>query len=851
MKSFFFALLFLFSCFLSYAQTPKTLNSAEILLRLKKLNVLGSVLYIAAHPDDENTRLLAFLANEKLYRTGYLSVTRGDGGQNLIGDEQGIELGLIRTQELLAARRIDGAEQFFTRGYDFGFCKSTAEALQKWDKEIVLSDVVWVIRRFRPDVIITRFPEDSRAGHGHHSASAVLAHEAFIAAADPDRFPEQFRKGVKPWQAKRLLWNTFNFGGNNTQSDDQFKIEVGGYNALLGKSYGEIAAESRSQHKSQGFGVAAQRGVAWEYFVPVAGERPRKDLMEGVETTWMRTGNNAAPAPLNIQNKVNDIIGSFSAAHPEKSAPALVNLYKQLQETKGLNDYWQSRKLKEIAELVVACSGLYFEATTRAPYVAAGDSLSINIQIINRGGVAISGKVVTPFEYSIPGSLEVNNPVQFSKSLLVPVDAAISQPYWLEKGLDGAHFVVDNQELIGLPESPAAYSVKFSLNILGQQFDFSTPVRYKHTDPVQGEVYQPMPVVPALSLTESPTFIFTRLNQKPAAAIKLSVTGLSSTVQKASVDYYQYVKQKNEWIKSPVLAGQPLSLRKNEVVSYLLNPATLLERTKETELGFYADLRSGDRATAQQYTMRKIEYGHIPAITYFYPGKVKIINEEIKTVGKKVGYIVGAGDKVPEALQELGYEVSFLGYPEISGGNLKGFDAIVVGVRAYNVNKWLENVYDVLMNYIKEGGNLVIQYNTSNFIGTLNSKIGPYPFEVSRGRVTDENAKVDLLDADNLILKWPNVIEEKDFDNWIQERGLYFVGKADKSYKHVFAMKDPGEGLQDGSLIVCNYGKGRFIYTGLSFFRQLPAGIGGAYRLFANLVANPNFLKTDGTAKKE
>lgn len=851
MKSFFFSLLFLFSCFLSYAQTPKTLNSAEILLRLKKLNVLGSVLYIAAHPDDENTRLLAYLANERLYRTGYLSITRGDGGQNLIGDEQGIELGLIRTQELLAARRIDGAEQFFTRGYDFGFSKSTTEALQKWNKEIVLSDVVWVIRRFQPDVIITRFPEDSRAGHGHHSASAVLAHEAFVAAADPNRFPEQLQKGVKPWQAKRLLWNTFNFGGNNTQSDDQYKIEVGGFNALLGKSYGEIAAESRSQHKSQGFGVAAQRGTAWEYFVPVAGERPRKDLMEGVETSWKRAGNNATPDLLNIRNKVNDIIGSFSAAHPEKSVAALVNLYKQLQEAKGLNDYWQSRKLKEIAELVVACSGLYFEATIGVPYVAAGDSLSINIQIINRGEVPISGKVIAPFEYSIPGSLAVNNLVQFSKSLLVPVDAAISQPYWLEKGLDGAHFVVDNQELIGLPESPAAYSVKFSLNILGQRFDFSTPVRYKHTDPVQGEVYQPMPVVPALSLTESPAFIFTRLNQKPAADIKLSVTGLSSAVQKASVNYYQYVKQGNELTKSTVLADQPLSLQKNEVVSYSLKPATLLERTRERELGFYADLRSGGRATAQQYTMRKIEYGHIPAITYFYPGKVKIINEEIKTAGKKVGYIIGAGDKVPEALQELGYDVSFLGYPEILGGNLKDFDAIVVGVRAYNVNEWLENVYDVLMNYIKEGGNLVIQYNTSNFIGTLNSKIGPYPFEVSRGRVTDENAKVELLDADNLILKWPNVIEEKDFDNWIQERGLYFVGKADKSYKHVFAMKDPGEGLQDGSLIVCSYGKGRFIYTGLSFFRQLPAGIGGAYRLFANLVANPNFLKTDGTAKKE
>src|SRR5580698_7570999 len=230
-----------------FAQAPATVTSADIYLRLKKLNVLGTVLYVAAHPDDENSRLIAYMAKERLYRTGYLSMTRGDGGQNLIGDEQGVGLGLIRTQEMLAARRVDGADQFFTRAFDFGFTKSTEEALTTWDKNKILSDVVWVIRKFQPDVIITRFPEDSRAGHGHHSASAVLAHEAFTAAADPNQFPEQFKYGVKPWQAKRLLWNTFNFGNVNTTSDDQLKLDVGVFNAILGKSYGEIAAESRTQ----------------------------------------------------------------------------------------------------------------------------------------------------------------------------------------------------------------------------------------------------------------------------------------------------------------------------------------------------------------------------------------------------------------------------------------------------------------------------------------------------------------------------------------------------------------------------------------------------------------------------
>src|SRR6185295_9452444 len=253
------------------SQTPSTYTSAEILLQIKKLNTLGSVLYVAAHPDDENTRLLAYFAKEKLYRTGYLSMTRGDGGQNLIGDEQGIELGMIRTQELLAARRIDGAEQFFSRAFDFGFSKSADEALKIWGHDKILSDVVWMIRKFQPDVIITRFPGDARAGHGHHAASSILANEAFTTAADINKFPEQFKYGVKPWQAKRILWNNYNFGNNNNTSEDQFKIDIGVYNALLGKSYGELGGEARTLHKSQGEGRPRRRGQSFEYFSTTGG----------------------------------------------------------------------------------------------------------------------------------------------------------------------------------------------------------------------------------------------------------------------------------------------------------------------------------------------------------------------------------------------------------------------------------------------------------------------------------------------------------------------------------------------------------------------------------------------------
>lgn len=851
MKQMILSFFFLFSFLFSQAQPPASLNSSEILLRLKKLNVLGSVLYIAAHPDDENTRLLAYLANEKLYRTGYLSLTRGDGGQNLIGDEQGTELGLIRTQELLSARRIDGAEQFFTRAYDFGFSKSTEEALEKWNKELILGDVVWVIRKFRPDVIITRFPEDGRAGHGHHSASAVLAHEAFIAAADPQQFPEQLKKGVQPWQAKRIVWNTYNFGGNNTQRNDQFKMDVGGYNALLGKGYGEIAAESRSQHKSQGFGVAAQRGSAWEYFAGVAGDAPKNDLMDGVETGWRRTAGFGVLDRLQPEERVNRMIGSFSYEHPERSVPDLVSLYKNLAATDGLSSYWQTQKLKELQELIRACSGLYFEATAAVPYVAAGDSLRININVINRSGLPISGRVVRPFDYPLPAPLPANQLVSYAQTIFVPVNMRISQPYWLEKGLNGAHFTVDDQSLIGLPESAAAYEMTVSVEIDHQVFHFSTPVRYKFADPVRGEVYQPLPVVPVLSLSESPQFVFTRLNRQPASAIKLNVTSLATELQKAKARYYQYEYKGKELVKNSVLTDSTLSLQKNGTISYVLKTNDLLKKTGEKELRFFADISAPYKERYQSYTIRKIEYDHIPAITYFYLNKVKVIEDEIITAGKKVGYITGAGDRVPEALQEMGYEVTFLTHKDIVAGNLSYFDAIVMGVRAYNVNAWLNDVHDELMDYVKKGGNLVVQYNTQSYAGPLNAKIGPWPFEVSRGRVTDETAAVRFLEPADPVLNWPNKITSKDFDGWIQERGIYFAEEPGKAYKRILGMKDPGEEEQEGSLIVASYGQGRFIYTGLVFFRQLPAGIGGAYRLFANLVSNPNLQKTNGTAKKK
>jgi LmbE family N-acetylglucosaminyl deacetylase len=503
-----FYFLFLGLPLISFSQSPQSWTSADMYLALRKLNVLGSVLYVAAHPDDENTRLITYFSKDKLYRTGYLSMTRGDGGQNLIGDEQGIELGLIRTQELLAARRIDGGEQFFTRAFDFGYSKNPEETFTKWDKEKILSDVVWVIRKFQPDVIITRFPTTGEGGHGHHTGSAILANEAFTAAADPNRFPEQLQY-VKPWQAKRILWNTFNFGGNNTITPDQFKVDVGGYNPLLGKSYGEIAAESRSQHKSQGFGVPASRGESFESFKPTGGTAPVNDLMDDVNLSWKRVAGGEK-----IETMVNDLISSFDLLHPEKSVSGLVKLYKTIGELP--DGYWKTQKQKEVQVLIEQCSGLFIEATATEQFAVQTDSFKLNFTFNNRLGVnATLQKIrIDDFDISFSKKLDKNKNVVLPKIFYVSTSKPLTQPYWLTDKMEEGYFNVTDIKKIGQPDIDASYVANFSMNIDGENFTFSRPVRYKFTDPVKGELYQPAFVIPAATVMSSPTFVLFK-NKEP------------------------------------------------------------------------------------------------------------------------------------------------------------------------------------------------------------------------------------------------------------------------------------------------------------------------------------------------
>ena len=737
-------------------------NSAAIFTQLKQMEVLGSVLYIAAHPDDENNAFLPYLTKERRYRTAYLSLTRGDGGQNLIGKEQGIELGLIRTQELLAARMQDGAEQYFSTAYEFGYSKSAKEALAIWDHQKVLSDVVWVIRKFQPDIIITRFPGDARAGHGHHAASSIIAQEAYTAAADPNMFPEQFKYGVQPWKAKRILWNTFNFGTVNTTNDNQLKIEVGGYNPTIGKSYGEIGAEARTMHKSQGEGRPRRRGSYFEFFQHLNGDTAKMDIMDGVVTNWSRLN---APG---IQSKIQQIISAYKIDQPASIVSSLVQLHQEVNTLP--ESQWKTYQLNLIQTTIESASGLLVEATTTRQQVVPESELTIQVLVNQRSNLNTSLKKMQLLsdQIAIKDSLLniklVNNQnQQLAYSFKVPATQAISQPYWLINPKTEGMFVVKDQTMVGKAENDAPFSILLNYTIEGQLFQKQFPVQYKYVDLTKGDVYQPIVVLP----------------KKEVAPIK-SVALL------------------------PTNSNLPLP---------------------KFEEGIFH---------------KTIQYDHIPAQTYFQEASIQVVKVDIKKQGKKVGYIDGAGDAIPEALEQLGYEVVQLKESDLTPAHLKGLDAIVVGIRAYNMYAYLSDKQAVLNEYIANGGNLIVQYLKSNQVGTQNIKIGPYPFTVNSGRrVTEENAKVTFVLPNHPVLNFPNKISDQDFNNWVQERSTYQAENIDAHFQTPFQMSDTGEAPSLGSLLITPFGKGNFAYVSLALFRQLPAGNPGAYKLFANLLSLP------------
>jgi LmbE family N-acetylglucosaminyl deacetylase len=815
-----FWLLILFLPYLSFSQAYQQPDAAQIKLKLKKLNFLGSVLYVAAHPDDENTDVIAYLSNSKLAATAYLSMTRGDGGQNLIGPEIRDLLGLIRTQELLAARRIDGGQQFFTRANDFGFSKSVKEAFAIWGKDEVLSDVVRVYRQYQPDVIITRFPPDDRAGHGHHTASAVLAGEAFDAAVKADVYPDQVKQ-FGTWKVKRLFTNTGRWWNKtiNENTPGIITLEVGGYNTLLGKSYSEISALSSSQHKSQGWGRRGERGYQPEFLEPMKGEPAQKDIFEGVNTTWSRVKGGEKIQPL-----VDQVIREFKVDDPSLSTTLLFQIQKEISKLE--DSVWKVRKLKEVNQLIQDCLGLFIEVTSPVYNVSPSLKFKPSIEIINRAEANITlEKIESPemkWDTITNAALKNNIPLLLKATTTVSPQAEYSDPYWLKEPHNQGLFTVKDQTKIGLPQNPPAINFSFFIKIGEEKITIQRPLIYKWVDPVKGELWRPLEIVPPVFINLSEKVIIFNNDQPKIVSVRVqsaqdSIKGNLTLTLPAG------------WRSEPTNIPFEFTTKGQELTqSFQVYPSQ-----EELKGAIYAIAEVNGKK--YDHALQLINYDHFPIQTLLPKAQANVIRFDLKKAGNVIAYIKGAGDEIPAALRNMGYEVWEMKNEEVTLQNLKKADAVVLGVRALNTNERTRFFMNDLLEYTKEGGTLIVQYNTNSDLQV--QTFSPFPITLSRDRVTQEDAEVKILKPEHTILNSPNKITSKDFEGWVQERGLYYPNKWDNTYEAIFSMNDAGETPKDGSLLVAPYGKGYYVYTGLSFFRELPEGVAGAYKLFANIVS--------------
>ena len=817
------------------AQKPQKLSSNQIYEKIQKLNFIGSAMYIAAHPDDENTRLIAYLSNAIKARTAYLSLTRGDGGQNLIGPEIRELLGVIRTQELLAARNIDGGSQFFTRANDFGYSKHPDETLKIWNKEKVLSDVVWAIRTYKPDIIINRFDHRTPGTtHGHHTSSAILSFEAFDLAADASKYANQL-KATTVWQPQRLFFNTSSWFYRN-QADFKKATEgkltsfdVGVYYPLKGLSNNELASMASSQHLCQGFGRLSTRGGQKEYVEFLKGTplKDTEDLFSGINTTWNRLKNGGE-----IGEVLYEVEANFDFENPSKHLPALLQSYHKIQQLE--NKHWAKIKEKEILEIIEASAGLYLEASAASSSAVPNAEIQVQFEALNRSEFTIdlvslkiipSGKVIEKDQ-----NLAFNEKLNF-KEVISTENATYSAPYWLKKEASLGMYSVDEQQLIGLPETPRPLQVQFNLLIDNAEISIVKNVVRRYAERALGEIYAPFEILPKVTTKLEDKVILFSDNAPQEVSVEI-LAGAANTSGKV------FLEVPNNWTVSPEEIEFSIAQKKDKqtVVFYVTPPKNESEGVLKVV--------AVSEAKEFRNELIAIDYNHIPKQSVLMKSEAKVVRLNIQKAGSYIAYIKGAGDTVPDNLRQIGYTVVTVNPEDISFENLKKYDAVVLGIRAYNVVKALKFKQKYLLEYVENGGNMIVQYNTSR-----NVDVGaPFSLNLSRDRVTDEFSEVQILDKSHSLLNFPNKITNKDFEGWVQERGLYFPGSWSKEYTPILSMNDKNETPKNGSLLIAKYGKGNYIYTGLSFFRELPAGVTGAYKLFANMLS---VGKNKITIKKE
>jgi LmbE family N-acetylglucosaminyl deacetylase len=791
-----------------------------VLERLRQFRELGSVLYVAAHPDDENTQLITYLARGRRYRTAYLSVTRGDGGQNLLGPEFGAQLGVIRTQELLAARRIDGGRQFFTRAIDFGFSKSDQETLAIWDRQAVLGDVVRVIRTFRPDIVVTRFSPRPSGTHGHHTASAVLALDAFRLAGDAQAFPEQLAE-LDPWQPNRILQNSGGRWRDGGPSATEIEIDIAGEDAVTRTSFAEIAGQSRAMHKSQGFGnFAGFRGGGGprsDSFELLDGEPATDDIMDGVDTTWNRVDGGQRVGQL-----VDAAIAGFHADKLADNVPALLEVRAALAELPS--DPLACEKQQQFDSILADCLGITVETTVPNAEVVPGESVELH----HRASVESTEPVRwVSVRYPLTGNeiptgvdLVPNSTVSNDSTVQLPTDTLLSQPYWLRTPGSVGMSRVDDASLIGAPENRPAMPCEFV-------FEVGRQTLVVPTEPVEASretegANRPLAVVAPVAI-------------EFAAGVQLFAPQASSSVEVDVVAYRSGISGKLR-LRAPVgwkvePEWREWSLSKPGDRQRLGFQVTAPDRQEST------DISAETRVDGVRYANSRIEirYEHIPRQLLQPEARLRAVSLDLAIRGKRVGYIAGAGDDVADCLAQMGYEVTSLVGDDLTPEGLAEFDAVVIGIRALNTRADLEDRMPALFDFVERGGNAIVQYNRPNDLRVREP--APYRLRLSGGRVTDENARIERLAPDHAALNTPNKILPADFDGWVQERGLYFPEEWDEAFTPLVACGDPGETPLAGGVLVAKHGQGHFVYTAFAWFRQLPAGVPGAYRLFANLVS--------------
>jgi len=824
MKNILFALFLFGNSFLSTAQNLQQ-SSAQIYEELEKFNFVGSALYVAAHPDDENTRLISYLSNGIHARTAYLSLTRGDGGQNLIGTEIQELLGVIRSQELQMARATDGGQQFFTRANDFGFSKHPDETLVIWDKEKVLEDVLYAIRSFKPDIIVNRFDHRTPGKtHGHHTSSAMLSVEAFDLANDPTVYPDQVAE-LGTWQPHRQFMNTswwFYGSRENFEKADKtnlISVDAGPYYPSLGISNGEIAAQARSKHRSQGFGSGGGRGSYQEFLEIINGDIPtdKENMFDGVNTTWTRV-NGGAP----IQTKMDKVLNDFNFKNPSAIVPQLLAIYDDLGKVD--DEHWKNIKSKHLKEIILSCMGVHAEASTDTQTTSYGDSLEIKLEITNRSQISCNVKDIKLKGESIGKTeqLEANTEIKWYENIYIDNTIPFSNPYWLnDKGALGV-YKVDKPEMRNLPQSPAAVSADFVLNIEGREMTIQRDVIYKYVNPAEGEIRQPLAVIPPATMTFSKGMYLFANDDPQEFTVKVRA-GKSNVKGQLKLDVPEGWKVEPTSVQIDI----PLKLQEKNY-SFVLTPPSV---TSKAVIKASCNI---DGLNCNK-TLINIDYDHIPLQTVLKPAQSVIVKVPIKKGGKNIAYVMGAGDKIPENLRNVGYNVSLLEATNLPNLDLDKYNAIVIGIRAYNTLKELKIYNQHLFDYAERGGTVITQYNTSRRLNF--DDLAPYPIKLFRGRVTDENAEMRIIAPDHRVLNYPNKITSEDFEGWVQERGLYFAEEWAPEYTAIFSANDKGEEPLNGSMLVAEHGEGYFVYTSLSWFRELPAGVPGAYRIFANMLA--------------